>query len=69
MDLSDDINQCAYLVKQGDYDRYRAVMTLDPNLRSNLFVLLAANIEISIHNCLSIRINTNINDVILNIKH
>ena len=46
MDLSDDINQCAYLVKQGDYDRYRAVMTLDPNLRSNLFVLLAANIEI-----------------------
>ena len=47
MDLSDDVNQCAYLVKQGDYDRYRAVMTLDPNLRSNLFVLLAANIEIS----------------------
>jgi len=47
LDLSEDINQCAYLVKQGDYDRYRAVMTLDPNLRSNLFVLLAANIEIS----------------------
>ena len=47
MELSDDILQCANLVKQGDYERYRVIMTLDPNLRPNLFVLMAANIEIS----------------------
>ena len=47
MELSDDINQCANLVKQGDHDRYRIIMTLEPNLRSYLFVLMAANIEIS----------------------
>ena len=47
MELSDDINQCANLVKQGDHDRYRIIMTLEPNLRSYLFVLMTANIEIS----------------------
>ena len=47
MELSDDINQCANLVKQGDHDRYRIIMTLEPKLRSDLFVLMAANIEIS----------------------
>ena len=47
MELSDDILQCASLVKQGDYERYRIIMTLDPKLRSDLFVLMAANIEIS----------------------
>ena len=50
MDLSDDINQCAYLVKQGDYDRYRAVMTLDPNLRSNLLEANQTIIELQIAN-------------------
>ncbi len=34
-------------MKQGDYERYRVIMTLDPKLRSDLFVLMAANIEIS----------------------
>ena len=34
-------------MKHGDYDRYRVIMTLDPKLRPDLFVLLAANIEIS----------------------
>ena len=47
MELSDDILQCANLVKQGDYERYRVIMTLDPKLRPDLFVLMAANIEIS----------------------
>ena len=47
MELSEDILQCANLVKQGDYERYRVIMTLDPKLRSDLFVLMAANIEIS----------------------
>ena len=47
LELSDDIIQCANLVKQGDYERYRVIMTLDPKLRSDLFVLMAANIEIS----------------------
>ena len=47
MELSDDIIQCAHLVKQSDYERYRVIMTLDPKLRSDLFVLMAANIEIS----------------------
>ena len=47
MELSEDILQCANLVKQGDYERYRVIMTLDPKSRSDLFVLMAANIEIS----------------------
>ena len=47
MELLEDILQCANLVKQGDYERYRVIMTLDPKLRSDLFVLMAANIEIS----------------------
>ena len=47
LELPDDILQCANLVKQGDYERYRVIMTLDPKLRSDLFVLMAANIEIS----------------------
>ena len=47
MELSEDILQCANLVKQGDYERYRVIMTLDPKFRSDLFVLMAANIEIS----------------------
>ena len=47
LELSEDILQCANLVKQGDYERYRVIMTLDPKLRSDLFVLMAANIEIS----------------------
>ena len=34
-------------MKQGDYERYRIIMTLDPKLRPDLFVLMAANIEIS----------------------
>ena len=46
MNFSEDIGNCANLVRRGDYDRFLAIMSAPIKKRGALFIIFAFNLEV-----------------------